>query len=212
MRLLLFLVALLSTQPVVVYSSNGCSPGQAPDSVVPTGQLPETITCNSNNDSKLRISTSLTYTTPTFDSDAEVEGRIEMCHDYFGYWHWFSFYGASTYYYDDVDAQVLCRQLANQHGYLYLEGSAVSKSSTVQGPSNQCDGPYSMGCVGDESYLYECYHKWDSSCLTTDNDGGIKCKFSGAGSGSGSGSGGACSDCKWFFQLGTSLHLHMQVE
>ena len=148
LHLVLFLIVSL---PMLVRTQSACSPGQAATfSDIEVGTiLPSEDSCTSDKEYYLRLSTSSGYSTPTFDENAEVEGRLEICHDE----EWFSFRVQSYYPFTDEDAQVACRQLGNQYDYDVTYSAPLSYYSTPDGNTNY--GPYDLDCVGDEAAVSE---------------------------------------------------------
>ena len=84
-----------------------------------------------------------------FDTNFEVDGRLEICNND----EWLSFYEPSYYPFTDDDAQVACRQLGNQYDYEMTTSSALSTADTPDGNTNY--GPYYLRCEGDEATLSE---------------------------------------------------------
>jgi hypothetical protein len=87
--------------------------------------------------------------TPSFDSEGQVQGRLEVFHD--GQWGTVCDDGFGW-----ADAQVACRQLGNELGYTLTSSSVVSSSSTDDGsdPIWLDD----LGCSGSETSLGNCRH------------------------------------------------------
>ena len=135
----------------LVQAQTLCSPGQSPSlSNPPLGSsLPEETTCDSANLYRLRLSTASSYSAPMFDTNFEVDGRLEICRN----GDWFSFYATSSYPFTDDDAQVACRQLGNQYDYEITTSSALSTADTPDGNTNY--GPYDLLCEGDEATVAE---------------------------------------------------------
>ncbi|GMH47302.1 hypothetical protein TrLO_g8679 [Triparma laevis f. longispina] len=140
----------MASLPILARAQSTCPPGQHATFSTPTvdSALPSEDSCTSDKEYYLRLSTASGYSTPTFDENAEVEGRLEICHDE----EWFSF---RAYWYDftDKDAQVACRQLGNQYDYDVTYSAPLSYYSTPDGNTNY--GPYDLDCVGDEAAVSE---------------------------------------------------------
>ena len=134
-----------------------CSPGQGPSlSNPPLGSsLPEETTCNYANQYRLRLSTASGYSAPIFDTNFEVDGRLEICYndEWWSFWVGSDFWTGTDYPFTDDDAQVACRQLGNQYDYEMTTSSVLSTADTPDGNTNY--GPYDLQCEGDEATVAE---------------------------------------------------------
>ena len=147
----LLLWTALSLSIALVHAQISCSPGEASILGNPTlgSFLPAERNCDSDHEYYLRISTTSGYSTPIFDTNFEVDGRLEICSN----GEWFSFWAPSYYPFTDDDAQVACRQLGNQYDYEMTTSSALSTVDTPDGNNNY--GPHFLRCEGDEATVAE---------------------------------------------------------
>jgi hypothetical protein len=129
--------------------------------MVPSGVVPDTT--------GIRLQT--VAGTPSFDSEGQVQGRLEVKvgddwvtladNSYFN-----SFHG-------DEEATVACRQLGNELGYTLVSASKVGSSDTDDGSGTI----YEVTCAGTESTLDSCttFESW--SMYSHTYDVGVSCTF-----------------------------------
>ena len=149
LHLLLWTALFLSI--ALVHAQISCSPGEASILGNPTigSFLPAERNCDSDHEYYLRISTKNGYSTPIFDTNFEVDGRLEICHN----GDWYSFWASSDYPFTANDARVACRQLGNQYDYALTASFTLSPADTSDGTNEF--GPYDLECEGDEATLTE---------------------------------------------------------
>jgi hypothetical protein len=114
--------------------------------------------------------------TPSFDSEGQVQGRLEVFHD--GQWG-----TVCDDYFGEPDAQVACRQLGNELGYTLTSWSVVG-SSNVGGPTPSGTGQIwlnDVSCGGTDTSLSDCNHAGWGGPRTDDcthqEDAGVSCTF-----------------------------------
>jgi hypothetical protein len=137
-----------------------CGLGSQP--VFPTGIVPYTT--------GIRLQTAAG--TPSFDSEGQVQGRLEvrvggawvtLADIYSEYSYYNSFQGSE-------EATVACRQLGNELGYTLVSASKVWREDTDDGSGMA----YKVTCAGTESTLDSCtfeYSNYHSSYCDTNHDG-----------------------------------------
>jgi hypothetical protein len=131
--------------------------------VVPSGFLPDTT--------GIRLQTAAG--TPSFDSEGQVQGRLEV--KVGGNWATLADYSYYNSFQGSEEATVACRQLGNELGYTLVSASKVSSSDTDDGSGNI----YKVTCVGTESTLDSCTNLeyWSSTLHMHSNDVGVSCTF-----------------------------------
>jgi hypothetical protein len=106
--------------------------------------------------------------TPSFDSEGQVQGRLEVFHD--GQWG-----TVCDDSFGEPDAQVACRQLGNELGYTLTSWSVVSNSNTDDGSGTVWLD--NLGCSGSESSLVDCSHAGWGATDGHSEDVGVSCTF-----------------------------------
>ena len=88
-----------------------------------------------------------------FDTNFEVDGRLEICHN----GEWYSFWAPTipAYPFTANDAQVACRQLGNQYDYALTASFMLLPADTPTPGGTSEFGPYDLECEGDEATLSE---------------------------------------------------------
>jgi hypothetical protein len=139
---------------------------------VPTGVVPDTT--------RIRLQTA--SGTPSFDSQGQVQGRLEVKvgDDWVTIAEDGGFYSGG-----EGESTVACRQLGNELGYTLVSASKVSRGDTDDGSGMA----YLVTCAGTESTLNTCtsfeYYSWASG--RHDFDVGVSCTFFSSGS--------SCAEC-----------------
>ncbi|GMI37858.1 hypothetical protein TeGR_g14131, partial [Tetraparma gracilis] len=108
--------------------------------VVPSGVVPDTT--------EIRLQTAAG--TPSFDSEGQVQGRLEVFHD--GQWG-----TVCDDSFKEPDAQVACRQLGNELGYTLTSWSAGAGIYVGSGTATLVDSPFSSNSVSDVGYGGDVY-------------------------------------------------------
>jgi hypothetical protein len=129
--------------------------------VVPIGVVPDTT--------GIRLQTAAG--TPSFDSEGQVQGRLEVKvgDDWVTACDYSTGFGGSG----EAESTVACRQLGNELGYTLVSASKVDADDTDDGSGMA----YKVTCAGTESTLDSCtsFVSWSSN--HHDNDVGVSCTF-----------------------------------
>jgi hypothetical protein len=127
--------------------------------LVPSGVVPDTTV--------IRLQTAAG--TPSFDSEGQVQGRLEVFHG--GLWG-----TVCNDDFEEADAQVACRQLGNELGYTLASWSVVSNHDTDDGSGRTWLDD--LGCSGSETSLGDCSHPgWGTEDCDHNEDVGVSCTF-----------------------------------
>jgi hypothetical protein len=128
---------------------------------VPTGVVLDTA--------GIRLQTS--SGTPSFDSEGQVQGRLEVKID--GSWATVGDFSQYEVNFGEAGSTVACRQLGNELGYTLVSASLVDADLTVDGQNIPV---YKATCAGTESTLDSCTLEWWGPSYH-EYDVGVSCTF-----------------------------------
>ncbi|GMI37144.1 hypothetical protein TeGR_g14787, partial [Tetraparma gracilis] len=149
-----------STSGASCEQAEGCACGLGSGNPVPTGVVPDTT--------GIRLQTAAG--TPSFDSEFQVQGRLEV--KVGDDWVTVAEIGGFSSG-GEAESTVACRQLGNELGYTLVSASKVGRYDTDDGSSMA----YKVTCAGTESTLNSCtsFEYWDSRYH--EYDVGVSCNF-----------------------------------
>jgi hypothetical protein len=110
--------------------------------------------------------------TPSFDSDGQVQGRLEV--KVGDDWVTLAEYSYVNSFQGDEEATVACRQLGNELGYTLVSASKVGRYDTDDGTGTPA---YEVTCAGTESTLDLCTRFAYSGFSNPEYDVGVSCTF-----------------------------------
>jgi hypothetical protein len=172
-----------------------CGPGSQPVyDAPPSGVLSDTTTirlqnCLGERDTFSPYACLGEVGTPSFDSEGQVQGRLEAKVGN----SWVPFLGLSgsplTFGGEgssggEAESTVACRQLGNELGYTLVGASKVGKLDTDDGSGTS----YQVICAGTELTLDSCPTFRSYHSIYHDRDVGVRCKFLGPGD--------SCAECE----------------
>jgi serine protease 12 (motopsin) len=157
------------TECVVSSDTEGClcDVGSETAMLTPSGVVPDTT--------GIRLQTA--SGTPSFDSEGQVQGRLEVVLD--GQWRTVEDWSGSSggivdsSIFGSQEATVACRQLGNELGYELVSASRVSGVETADGTG----AVYEVTCTGEETTIESCsFREWDWPDWH-EGDVGVSCAF-----------------------------------
>jgi hypothetical protein len=154
---------------------------------VPSGVVPDTT--------GIRLQTAAG--TPSFDSEGQVQGRLEV--KVGDDWVTAIFVDGDYVSSGEAESTIACRQLGNELGYTLVSASKVGREDTDDGSGTV----YTVACAGTESTLDSCttfanfgsYHGYDVGVSCTFLAPSDECEECEAGKYSNSFGDAACASC-----------------
>jgi hypothetical protein len=144
--------------------------------VVPdtTGIRLQTCSEDGNLDDNNHSNDCLSSGTPSFDSEGQVQGRLEVKVGDDWVTAVFVIDGGKNISSGDAESTVACRQLGNELGYTLVSASKVGREDTDNGSGTG----YQVTCAGTESTLDSCT-MFQSLGLSINHafDVGVSCTF-----------------------------------
>ncbi|GMH48343.1 hypothetical protein TrRE_jg8423 [Triparma retinervis] len=138
-----------------------CVPGSESVMLTPRGVVPDTMGIRLRTDEG----------TPSFDSEGQVQGRLEVKigHDWVTFCDTVEGFDGSA----EDEVTVACRQLGNELGYTLVSASKVGMDDTDDGSGTM----YKVDCAGTESTLDSCKSFYPGCYDNHDYDVGVSCTF-----------------------------------